>query len=108
MPAPISRDDAQYGPIAQGAAIAIWDEEGQRAILIRQVELARAVGALEQLPIDLVALAIDDAWRGDFAGADALIAECEAVCEATGGAASPPSRPCSSGRCAATRRRSPR
>ncbi len=78
-------DRLQYGPIAQGAAIAIWDEEGQRAILIRQVELARAVGALEQLPIDLVALAIDDAWRGDFAGADALIAECEAVCEATGG-----------------------
>ena len=36
----------------------------ERAILLRQVQLARAVGALEQLPIDLVALAIDDAWRG--------------------------------------------
>ena len=37
-----------------------------------------------ELPIDLVALAIDDAWRGDFAAAVSLIAECDAVCEATG------------------------
>jgi DNA-binding CsgD family transcriptional regulator len=78
-------DRLQFGPMAQGAAIALWNEEGQRAILIRQVQLARGVGALDQLPIDLVALAIDDAWRGDFAGAASLIAECDAVCEATGG-----------------------
>ena len=75
----------QFGPMAQGAAIALWDEDGQRAILVRQVQLARTVGALDQLPIDLVALAIDDAWRGDFAGAASLIAECDAVCEVTGG-----------------------
>jgi hypothetical protein len=37
------------------------------------------------LPIDLVGLAIDDAWRGDFAGAASRIAECDAVCEVTGG-----------------------
>jgi DNA-binding CsgD family transcriptional regulator len=78
-------DRLQFGPMAQGAAIALWNEEGQRAILIRQVQLARAVGALDQLPVDLVALAIDDAWRGDFAGASSLIAECDAVCAATGG-----------------------
>jgi DNA-binding CsgD family transcriptional regulator len=78
-------DRLQFGPMAQGAAIALWNEEAQRAILIRQVQLARAVGALDQLPVDLVALAIDDAWRGDFAGASSLIAECDAVCAATGG-----------------------
>jgi DNA-binding CsgD family transcriptional regulator len=78
-------DRLQFGPMAQGAAIALWDEDGQRAILVRQVQLARTVGALDQLPIDLVALAIDDAWRGDFAGAASLIAECDAVCEVTGG-----------------------
>jgi DNA-binding CsgD family transcriptional regulator/tetratricopeptide (TPR) repeat protein len=78
-------DRLQFGPMAQGAAIALWNEEGQRTILIRQIQLARTVGALNQLPIDLVALAIDDAWRGDFAGASSLIAECDAVCEATGG-----------------------
>jgi len=81
---PVS-DRLQYGPMAQGAAIAVWDEEDQRAILIQQVQLARTVGALDQLPVDLVALAIDDAWRGNFAEAASLIAECEAVCEATGG-----------------------
>ena len=80
----------QYGPMAQGAAIALWEEDGQRAILIRQVQLARTVGALDQLPVDLVALAIDDAWRGDFAGAVSLIAECDAVCEATGGSSVAP------------------
>jgi DNA-binding CsgD family transcriptional regulator len=79
------KDRLQFGPMAQGAAIALWDEDGQRAILVRQVQLARTVGALDQLPIDLVALAIDDAWRGDFAGAASLIAECDAVCEVTGG-----------------------
>ena len=79
------KDRLQFGPMAQGAAIAVWDEDGQRAILVRQVQLARTVGALDQLPIDLVALAIDDAWRGDFAGAASLIAECDAVCEVTGG-----------------------
>src|SRR5690348_1834725 len=80
----------QYGPMAQGAAIALWEEERQREILVRQVQLARTVGALDQLPIDLVALAIDDAWRGDFAGAASLIAECDAVCEATGGSSVAP------------------
>ena len=83
-------DRLQFGPMAQGAAIALWNEEGQRAILIRQVQLARAVGALDQLPVDLVALAIDDAWRGDFAGASSLIAECDAVCAATGGSSVAP------------------
>ena len=83
-------DRLQFGPMAQGAAIALWNEEGQRAILIRQVELARAIGALDQLPVDLVALAIDDAWRGDFAGASSLIAECDAVCAATGGSSVAP------------------
>jgi DNA-binding CsgD family transcriptional regulator len=83
-------DRLQFGPMAQGAAIALWNEEGQRAILIRQVDVARAVGALDQLPVDLVALAIDDAWRGDFAGASSLIAECNAVCAATGGSSVAP------------------
>ena len=32
----------------------------------------------------LFGLAMDDTWRGDFAAADSLIAEIDAVCEATG------------------------
>jgi DNA-binding CsgD family transcriptional regulator len=75
----------QFGWMAQGAASALWDEESWRAILVRQTRLARAVGALEQLPVDLAALAQDEVRQGDFAGADALIAESDAICEATGG-----------------------
>ena len=40
-----------------------------RAILVRQVQLARDAGALGQLPIDLGSLGTDAAWRGDFAAA---------------------------------------
>jgi len=80
-----TEEGLQFGWMASAAANALWDEDSWRAILVRQVRLARAVGALEQLPFDLVSLAMDDTWRGDFAGADSLIAECDAVCEATGG-----------------------
>ena len=58
----------QLGWMAHGAAIALWDEDCWRAILVRQVRLARDVGALDQLPVDLSSLAHDDMWRGDFAG----------------------------------------
>jgi len=63
----------------------LWDEDSWHAILVRQVRLARTVGALEQLPVDLASLAQDAIRHGDFAGADALIAESDAVSEATGG-----------------------
>jgi tetratricopeptide (TPR) repeat protein len=71
--------------MASGAANAMWDKDGHRAILVRQVRLTRAAGALEQLPFALVSLAMADAWRGDFTGADSLLAEADAVCDATGG-----------------------
>jgi DNA-binding CsgD family transcriptional regulator len=83
------REELQFGWMAHGAAIALWDEDGWRAILVRQVRVARAAGALDQLPVGLVALAMDDAWRGDFAGAVSLIAEADVVCEATGSRIAP-------------------
>ena len=79
----------QFGWMANGAAIALWDEESWRAILIRQLQLARDVGALDQLPIDLQGLAYDDIWRGDFEAAGSLIAEANAVGEATGNRIAP-------------------
>jgi DNA-binding CsgD family transcriptional regulator/tetratricopeptide (TPR) repeat protein len=75
----------QFGWMAYGAADALWDEESGYAILVRQVEFARAVGALEQLPAYLASLAQGHIRRGDFSGADVLIAESSAVSEATGG-----------------------
>ncbi len=79
----------RWGWMAQGAAYALWDYDGWRAILRRQVQLARDVGALDQLPIDLGALARHAAWSGDFGTAASLIAEADAVCEATGSRLAP-------------------
>ena len=86
----ITADEAiQWGWFAQAAASALWDDDVWRAMLIRQVQLARDVGALDQLPIMLAALGTALVWCGDFAGAASLIAESDAVCEATGTRAAP-------------------
>ena len=79
----------RWGWLAQAAASAVWDDERWRAMLLRQVQIARDVGALDQLPIDLASLGTDAAWSGDFAAAAALIAETDAVCEATGTRSAP-------------------
>jgi DNA-binding CsgD family transcriptional regulator len=71
------------------AATVLWDADAGRAIIARQIRLARAVGALEELPVNLIALAYDDAWRGDFEAAASLIAETDAIAEATGSRIAP-------------------
>ena len=75
----------QYGWVAATAASMLWDQETFRAIVVRQVELARSAGALERLPVALVRQAIGDTWRGDFAGVEALMAEARAISETTQG-----------------------
>jgi DNA-binding CsgD family transcriptional regulator len=88
--ASISAEEAmRWGWLGQAAASALWDDVGRRAILVRQVQLARDAGALDQLPIDLGALGTDAAWRGDFAAAAALIEETAAVCAVTGARGAP-------------------
>jgi len=88
--ADISVEEAlRWGWLAQAAASAVWDDERWRAMLLRQVQIARDVGALDELPIDLASLGTDAAWRGDFEAAAALIAETDAVCEATGSRSAP-------------------
>jgi DNA-binding CsgD family transcriptional regulator/tetratricopeptide (TPR) repeat protein len=79
-----AEEEIRWGWLAQAAASAVWDDVRWRAMLARQVQLARDVGALDQLPIDLGALGTDAAWRGDFAMAAALIAETDAISAATG------------------------
>ena len=83
----VSREEGlRWGWIA---ATVLWDEDAGRAIIARQVQLARDAGALEQLPTDLVALAMSDAWRGDFAAAASVIAETDAAAEVTGSRIAP-------------------
>jgi len=79
----------RWGWLGHAAASALWDDVRGRAILDRQVRLARAAGALDQLPIGLGSLGTDAAWRGDFAAAEALIAETAAVAAATGARSAP-------------------
>jgi DNA-binding CsgD family transcriptional regulator len=81
--------ELRWGFFAQAAASARWDYDLWRAMLERQVGLARDVGALEQLPVLLGALGTAVVWSGDFAAATALNAEADAVCEATGSRAAP-------------------
>jgi DNA-binding CsgD family transcriptional regulator len=79
----------RWGWIAYGAASTMWDDDAWRAILLRQVGLARRAGALDHLPILLGALAMAAVWRGDLAGAASLIVEAGAATEATGSRIAP-------------------
>ena len=81
-----SGDGVRWG---RTAAIALWDVEAARAITRRQVALARAVGALEQLPLDLTCLAVDEARQGALDAAAALVAEIAAITEVTGSRIAP-------------------
>ena len=73
----------RWGFIATVADEALWDDEGWR-VTVRQVQLARDLGALDQLSFLLNRMAVETVWSGDFAAATLLIAEAGAVCEATG------------------------
>jgi DNA-binding CsgD family transcriptional regulator len=62
----------------------MWDDEALYVIQVRQLRRARDVGALGQLSLDLNSMASLATWCGDFATASSLIAEVDAVTEATG------------------------
>jgi DNA-binding CsgD family transcriptional regulator len=66
------------------SALFLWDADGYRTLLDRQIKLVRSAGALDHLPIYLVVAALIVAWGGDFAGAASLLANAEAVCEVSG------------------------
>lgn len=71
------------------AATLLWDDDAAREIMMRQVDLARAAGALDELPVNLTSLADSAVSGGDFDQADALIAEIEAICQVTGSRIAP-------------------
>jgi len=79
----------RWGWPAQAAASALWDDDARRVLLLRQVRLAREVGALGQLPIMLDALGTATAASGDLAAAAALTAEAGAIRNVTGARAAP-------------------
>jgi DNA-binding CsgD family transcriptional regulator len=78
----VSREEGlRWGSVA---ARMLWDSDADHAILMRQVELARAEGALAQLVPDLIALAATHAHRGDYASAASLLEESDTLAEVTG------------------------
>ncbi len=74
----------QWGVLASSAAVELWDFESWDALITQQMELARNAGALAPLSISLNGEGIVVAWRGDFAAAARVIAEADAVTDATG------------------------
>src|SRR5260370_20134990 len=70
----------RWGWMAMAADNPLWDHDGWR-VTVRQVQLARDAGALDQLPVLLNRIAADDVWGGDFAAAASLIAEADTVFE---------------------------
>ena len=82
-------DVLRWGLFSAQACALLWDVEGQHAISARQVQLARGVGALAQLPIFLNALGLATAWIGDFTSAASLIAEADSVAAAIGSPIAP-------------------
>jgi DNA-binding CsgD family transcriptional regulator len=74
----------RWGWVASIGAIDLWDEEGWRKVLVRQLQSVRETGLLSLLPIYLNSFGVNAAWRGDFATAASLVAEAGAIAEATG------------------------
>ena len=76
-------EQLRLGWMAPVVGAALWDDDGY-SLIERPVQLARDTGGLDRLPMLLNQLASAAVWRGDFAAAASLIAEADAVCEATG------------------------
>jgi len=74
----------RWGWFATTGGNALWDDDGVRAVCVHQIQLARDAGALAQLPTWLNALGNRNAHGGDFAAAEAQIADANAITEATG------------------------
>jgi DNA-binding CsgD family transcriptional regulator len=74
----------RWGWLATAAAVTVWDFETCVAIAARGVELARDSGALAVLAVGLNVFAQAIVLGGEFEKASLLIAEADAVTDATG------------------------
>jgi DNA-binding CsgD family transcriptional regulator len=74
----------RWGSAAAIAPIMMWDEEHWYTVQARQLQFVREAGLLSHLPRYLNGLCTVAVWRGDFAAAALLIAEVDAIAEATG------------------------
>jgi ATP/maltotriose-dependent transcriptional regulator MalT len=70
--------------LAGRAAMAVWDDETWHILASRHVKLARKEGALSELPLAIRSRILLHAHAGELAEGAALIAEAQAVADATG------------------------
>jgi DNA-binding CsgD family transcriptional regulator len=70
--------------LAGRAAMAVWDDETWHILASRHVRLARDAGALSELPLAVRSRILLHAHAGELAEGAALIAEAQAVADATG------------------------
>lgn len=84
-----SDDELRWLWLAGIAALHIWDDESWDVLSARNVELARAAGALTDLPPALSSRALMLLSAGELTAAESLIQEAQTVTEATGDRVSP-------------------
>jgi DNA-binding CsgD family transcriptional regulator len=75
--------------LACRAALIVWDDASFNVLSDRQVTLARDAGALIMLPIAFNMRSIAHLYAGEFTPAASLVAQAEAVTEATGSSIAP-------------------
>jgi DNA-binding CsgD family transcriptional regulator/tetratricopeptide (TPR) repeat protein len=73
----------RWGWLATAAAVWLWDYDTCLAIATREVQLAREAGALEVLAVGVNVLGQATALGGDVGRSTLLVAEADAVTEAT-------------------------
>jgi DNA-binding CsgD family transcriptional regulator len=78
------RDLLKWGWAAFGVSPLVWDDRVMPETRARALDEVRRSGAMSDLPVYLHALGIPIVLSGDFAAAAALVAEAEAVADATG------------------------
>jgi DNA-binding CsgD family transcriptional regulator len=75
--------------LAGRAAMAVWDDETWHILAGRHVKLAREAGALSELPLAIRSRILLHAHAGELEQGAALIAEAQAVADATGSQLAP-------------------
>jgi DNA-binding CsgD family transcriptional regulator len=77
-------DFLQWGHLITHTAAVLWDGKSWGSLLAKHVEIARVSGALTSLAMALNGRGMFMAWCGDFEATAAIVAECDAINEATG------------------------
>jgi hypothetical protein len=70
--------------LASSDAAELWDDESWSVLSARHVDMARATGALSVLPLTLHSQAVAHVLAGELDAAASLVAELDAVQQATG------------------------